>query len=63
MSWTEPETWIVLALAFGLGMGGIRGGKALYQRYSTRPPKRPRKRRGEPDTSMEPPPYRDDEEH
>jgi len=61
MSWTEPETWIVLALAFGLGMGGIRGGKAIYQRYSTRPPKRPRKRRNH-DTSMEPPPYRDEDE-
>lgn len=61
MTWTDPETWIVLSLAFGLGAGSLKGGKALYQRYSTRPPRRPRKRRDEKD-SFESPPYKNRED-
>ncbi len=61
MTWAEPETWIALALAFGLGAGSLKGGKALYRRYSTRPPRRPRQRRNV-DVSLEPPPYRSDKD-
>lgn len=56
MSWTEPETWIALALAFGLGMGAWRGGRAV--RDSLRPRARRRRRYGP--ESLEPEPYDED---
>lgn len=56
MNWGEPETWIALMLAAGVGAGGLRAGSAAYRRYSMRPPPKPRRRGREPERS-EPPRY------